>query len=284
MTTPHSSAFRAITQPYLSSPYAPPPPPPPPSHNLDASSKTKLQNALEKAKVITKGMFEAQRTLGVKSSELRPYARTLRDYYWKELFSNGRESPYPPKENKRVEIHYLDDSEKQCHKVLFNKEGQLIWNTSAHTPVKADYSYIYMYVVDTKGDFYIKEKLQTSDVYDSKQNNFITFHHSSFLSGAPVISAGYLKLRNKQLVYIDNTSGHYAPNKDHLKNALWLLKKRGIDLSKVETKIAYPIRSRTSDKPRRWIYETGKANILLQKKIEPLKGTQSRKRHHSEIV
>lgn len=47
----------------------------------------------------------------------------------------------------------------------------------------------------------------------AKAGNFAnaTFHHSSFLSGAPVMLAGTMRVVAGSLKYISNNSGHYAP-------------------------------------------------------------------------
>lgn len=62
-----------------------------------------------------------------------------------------------------------------------------------------------------------------------------TFHHSSFLSGKPVLCAGELEIRNGKLLYIDNGSGHYRPNTQQLLNCLDVLDRRyGVDLVQVQ--------------------------------------------------
>jgi len=61
-----------------------------------------------------------------------------------------------------------------------------------------------------------------------------TFHHSSFLSGKPVLCAGELRVQNGRIVHIDNLSGHYLPTTQHLLDCVALLERRyNIDLRRV---------------------------------------------------
>ncbi len=61
-----------------------------------------------------------------------------------------------------------------------------------------------------------------------------TFHHSSFLSGRPVLSAGEIKLDQGIIKHIDNGSGHYKPTTQHLLDCVKLLERRyRVDLAHV---------------------------------------------------
>lgn len=65
----------------------------------------------------------------------------------------------------------------------------------------------------------------------AKAGNFGTsaFHHSSFLSGAPVMLAGTIRVAAGTLQYISNNSGHYAPRIADLVNGARELKNCGLD-------------------------------------------------------
>jgi hypothetical protein len=60
------------------------------------------------------------------------------------------------------------------------------------------------------------------------------FNHSSFLSGAPALSAGGLIFKEGKLQSISDKSGHYESNQNMMVKALEIFQKQGIDLSKVE--------------------------------------------------
>lgn len=51
------------------------------------------------------------------------------------------------------------------------------------------------------------------------------FNHSTFNAGKDVICAGMLSVLGGRLVYIDTLSGHYAPTKENLCNALTILRR-----------------------------------------------------------
>ena len=75
-----------------------------------------------------------------------------------------------------------------------------------------------LYVMDTSGAFYI-----TLDAAKLK--------HSSFLRGAAVASAGIMQVVDGTLVLIDNSSGHYLPEKSFLEQATTQLRQQGIPVA-----------------------------------------------------
>lgn len=69
--------------------------------------------------------------------------------------------------------------------------------------------------------------LSAGDVFYGGAGNVPRIHHSSFLSGQPVKCAGHMRTDNGgNLETIDNTSGHYAPDKAALKRAVVALKEQ----------------------------------------------------------
>lgn len=82
------------------------------------------------------------------------------------------------------------------------------------------------------------------DMYAVDQMEFIyvsaapaiggTFHHTSFLSGKPVLCAGEMEIQNGVLVHVDNGSGHYQPTTQHLVDCVRMLERKyNVDLSRV---------------------------------------------------
>lgn len=61
-------------------------------------------------------------------------------------------------------------------------------------------------------------------MYSLSSVRMFSFHHSSPVSGEPVIFAGNAKFMNGKIIRIDNNSGHYRPNEVHFFNALIYLK------------------------------------------------------------
>ena len=57
------------------------------------------------------------------------------------------------------------------------------------------------------------------------------FHHSSFLSGAPISAAGEMLVVDGRLLEIDAASGHYRPPPDATRQVIHRLQSMGADLS-----------------------------------------------------
>jgi hypothetical protein len=66
-----------------------------------------------------------------------------------------------------------------------------------------------------------------------------TFHHSSFLSGGRVFSAGEIAVDRGKLVAITCKSGHYRPTKKEMVCFLDSLSKRGVDLKKIPIQLEW---------------------------------------------
>ena len=61
-----------------------------------------------------------------------------------------------------------------------------------------------------------------------------TFHHSSFLSGKPVLCAGEIAVDQGKITKVSNSSGHYRPSTSDLLNCVTALgRKYGVDLQKL---------------------------------------------------
>ncbi len=65
-------------------------------------------------------------------------------------------------------------------------------------------------------------------IYASKTHEPMLFHHSSFLAGGSVASAGELIVENGKLVEISNQSGHYKPKKELNEQLITELENKGI--------------------------------------------------------
>ncbi|MBI1356615.1 MAG: hypothetical protein GC160_19930 [Acidobacteria bacterium] len=60
-------------------------------------------------------------------------------------------------------------------------------------------------------------------------------HHSSFMSGKPVLCAGEIRLEAGKIRYISNESGHYRPTTANLMNCVTVLvRKYNVDLSRIK--------------------------------------------------
>jgi hypothetical protein len=80
-----------------------------------------------------------------------------------------------------------------------------------------------IWAMDDKGNFYVKVITAIGVV-----------HHSSFMAGGPVLSAGEVIIENGDLLLINNESGHYQPSKESLDEAVKKLKAAGLNVDKTQ--------------------------------------------------
>ena len=109
-------------------------------------------------------------------------------------------------------VTYVNKKQRGEYKINIDKDGTIrrgngtepydTLNYGGKTPGMA------AYVMDKEGNIYVGEH-QTG-----------IMHHSSFLAGKPVVSAGMVKIESGKITQIDHRSGHYSPTKENFENAL----------------------------------------------------------------
>lgn len=57
-----------------------------------------------------------------------------------------------------------------------------------------------------------------------------TIRHTSLSKGRPLLGIGSLKLEKGKIKYLENSSGHYLPEKEVLSNTIDIMRKKGINL------------------------------------------------------
>lgn len=82
-----------------------------------------------------------------------------------------------------------------------------------------------IYAMNAAGEFFVGESLNG------------VFHHSSFLAGGAVASAGDIKVVGGEITAISNNSGHYKPGAAFLWQAVRQLEILGVDLSRVTVEV-----------------------------------------------
>jgi hypothetical protein len=108
---------------------------------------------------------------------------------------------------------YLNDAQRMKHEVHFS-DGKFEWSddtpvSTENSAVPAAYSgfrSVYIYVCSAKDQ----------KIYSMQGEEGHT-HHSSFLRGEPVISAGDWLVYEGQALYINGASGHYRPGPENLR-------------------------------------------------------------------
>jgi hypothetical protein len=109
---------------------------------------------------------------------------------------------------------YLTESGRQKYEVHF--DGQLIKDShdkSITTSGRSSFS-------NLEADIYVCSA-RTRTIY-SAPSDAGTLHHSSFMSGEPVIVAGDWVIENGRLVYMNTASGHYRPTIGNMRTFLSL--------------------------------------------------------------
>ncbi|KIQ22143.1 hypothetical protein RT99_08060 [Flavobacterium sp. MEB061] len=125
---------------------------------------------------------------------------------------------FPAYEN----IKYLNESERQLYKVAV-KDGELFVNGSklASLPTKR-----VIFVMDEGGNIY------------AGVQKIGEFHHSSFLSGADVVTAGEFKFIDN-ILEISPSSGHYTPTAESLTGLIEELISRGVNINNLKINRIY---------------------------------------------
>jgi hypothetical protein len=115
-------------------------------------------------------------------------------------------------------IHYETSQVSSSYRVtikdglLYDSTGSLL---STHTRNRVNG----LFVMDEAGNFYIAS------------GSYGYFHHSSFLAGQAVASAGEIEVHYGRVYYLSNNSGHYKIPSEGLIEAGQTLAKQRVDLS-----------------------------------------------------
>jgi hypothetical protein len=148
------------------------------------------------------------------------YIEWLHERYIPEMLETNKGKPLILRFFSNVQ--YLDKyqrEEKELHienGVIYNSLGEKFHTGEMKTNVAGNGWAIYVRSTDNR--IY---------AYSHQQN---VFHHSSFLSGSPVCSAGELAVSNGKLIGITNKSGHYKPELNHFYDMMNYLRSRGVAL------------------------------------------------------
>ncbi|HEY9007696.1 MAG TPA: hypothetical protein VIM75_16265 [Ohtaekwangia sp.] len=103
----------------------------------------------------------------------------------------------------------------------FVKDGELLVNGK-----KLSSNQRVIFVMDEYGNIY------------AGVQKFGEFHHSSFLAGADVATAGEIKFID-DMIEISNSSGHYTPTGESLKQIVEELTSRGVSINRIKINRGY---------------------------------------------
>lgn len=146
--------------------------------------------------------------------------------YWGEVV----DPQHSPGHGRTGNVAYLNQLRRTQHLVTFKDDRLVVKLTNAFKiGILTNTSGEIIYVVDRDRNFYVGKK------------NIGHFHHSSFLSGAPVLAAGSMVIEpGFKIVEVNNHSGHYKPGLEQLKLAAAIMQLRGANLNSIAFKFSPP--------------------------------------------
>lgn len=149
------------------------------------------------------------------------YAREIRTYYhdWQKKYENRMsfehflQSRVISKMSDRKIINLFQKTVTYLHGGDRKKYAASFRNKKIVVNKRVLKDGTYMCVLSEHGKLYVGKKKKG------------TFHHSSFVAGRPVKTAGRVKIKDGKIRSIDNFSGHYKPSKESLHKIVDFLKK-----------------------------------------------------------
>lgn len=125
-----------------------------------------------------------------------------------------------------------------------------------------------LFVIGPDNELYIIEKRGDEDAL---------IKHSSFFKGQPVIGAGAFRITEGRLEMINDKSGHYKPDIQHLQQTLVYLRDKGVDISRARVEITgYPLQGTNErGRPKKVIVSATKFQWVRLVEEDPIKGTEN---------
>jgi hypothetical protein len=117
--------------------------------------------------------------------------------------------------NNALDMMYLDKLKRSEY--LLTIDNGLLYDAKGE---KINSDYLEPYAIDQYGN-----------VFTMRFHSKWQINHSSFLAGKEVICAGCLGIRQGKLISIDNNSGHYKPQLEHLLRAIHVIEMQGADMT-----------------------------------------------------
>jgi hypothetical protein len=105
------------------------------------------------------------------------------------------------------------------------------------------------------------------------------YHHSSLLAGIPVAGAGSIQAAGGQIQVLNDKSGHYKPTTQQTLQVCHMLKKKGVDLSKVQLDLPH---SKINGPADQFLTDGSEESIRLESK-EIQKAMQSNIQTHGLV-
>lgn len=147
----------------------------------------------------------------------------LREFYIPDMFDNKKGEELLRR--LQMGVTYLDSAQREDKKIYIN--NGIIYNSRGERFHTGNMS------TNIAGEGWAIFVMAPNNSLYANDHRVDIFHHSSFLSGAPVQAAGEIAVNNGILVGITCKSGHYRPNAASFVRILFWLKQHGAQLQGV---------------------------------------------------
>ena len=167
--------------------------------------------------------FLALKNLGRNYAQLRrlysiAYRRSIIPYRCVPLKNTYLGESHVEEDMEASLVYYIPPENRDDYRVRVAGDGKL-YRGNANHPLDTEGNELF--VMSVYGDIYIGKGYYEGVDY--------SLHHSSFLMGQPVASAGILKVDDGKIIFINNGSGHYRPSQEHNEQLIHKLRNSGYD-------------------------------------------------------
>jgi len=119
-----------------------------------------------------------------------------------------------------LSVHYMDYEQRQRYRITI-ANGLLY---TSHGVGLETHGYVH----GSFGDYYLFVMAPDGTIYAGNEDD--VHHHSSFLAGWPIASAGTIKAAKGKVLALTPQSGHYAPPRDYFDQVLTELRKHKVEI------------------------------------------------------
>ncbi|POM78965.1 Iq calmodulin-binding motif protein [Phytophthora palmivora] len=146
-------------------------------------------------------------------------------FHWLD-HGNGKNVDLPEctqQELRTTCVEYCNAEQRKKYEVKFvSDDGNVgvqyaVSGRAVHTDERSKW----IFVMDLSGRMYLGRKRKGR------------FHHSSFVSGAPIFAAGKIIIKNGVIIAIEPHSGHFKPRLENLLALCSMLAKHGVDIDDI---------------------------------------------------
>ncbi|ETM03547.1 hypothetical protein L917_00255 [Phytophthora nicotianae] len=148
-------------------------------------------------------------------------------FHWLD-HGNGKNVDLPEcsqQQLRTTQVEYCNAEQRKSYELKFvsNEEddiGRVQYAASACV-VNTDELSKWIFVIDLSGRMYLGRKRKGR------------FHHSSFVSGAPILAAGKVIIKNGIIIAVEPHSGHFKPRLENLLALCSILANHGVDVDNI---------------------------------------------------